>query len=300
MKVGLRYCVLLLLASPAHAEDLLRALIVTGQNGWHDWERMDEVVQTYLEETGRFDVTTAVSPGPGEDMSDFGPVFSEYDVVISNYDGDYWPEATRAAFANYVRNGGGFVSVHAADNAFPEWQAYVEMTGVGGWGYGDVQRDETWGPAVRFVDGKEERYFGPGRAFHPAPHDYIVTIRDTEHPITRGMPIEWLHADDELYSDLRGPARNMHVLATGISHHDFAGRTQNHEPVLFTVNFGEGRVFHTTLGHLGKGRDTLSGAVRCVGFIETLKRGTEWAATGKVTIPLPDEFPTSTSTLVRE
>jgi len=33
--------------------------------------------------------------------------------------------------------------------------------------------------------------------------------------------------------------------------------------------------------------------MKCVGFIATLQRGTEWAATGKVTIPLPENFPTS-------
>ena len=232
-------------------------------------------------------------------MSGFSPAFSDYDVVISNYDGDYWSEATQQAFENFVRTGGGFVSVHAADNAFPEWQAYVDMTGVGGWGYGDVMRNEDWGPAMHWVGDELQLNHEPGSAFHPKPHDYLVTIRDTGHPITRGMPVEWLHADDELYSDLRGPAKNVHVLATGKAAREYAGRTNYHEPVLFTVTYGEGRVFHTTLGHVGKKADTLSGAVRCVGFIETLKRGTEWAATGEVTLPLPDEFPSSTSTLLR-
>lgn len=288
------------MALPAQAEERLRALVIGGQNEWHDWAVMNETVKEYLEETGLFEVAVAVTPASGEDMSGFSPDFSDYDVVVSNYEGDYWPEATQQAFEDFVRSGGGFVSVHAADNAFPEWQAYVEMTGVGGWGYGEVQRDESWGPAMLWADGALQLNHEPGGAFHPVPHDFVVTIRDTDHPITRGMPVEWLHADDELYSDLRGPARNVHVLATGIASSGHAGRTNNHEPVLFTVTWGEGRVFHTTLGHHGKNTDALSGAIRCVGFIETLKRGTEWAATGKVTLPLPAEFPTRGGTLVRE
>ena len=48
-----------------------------------------------------------------------------------------------------------------------------------------------------------------------------------------------------------------------------------------TTTFGTGRCFHTALGH---GVSTLSG----LGFQITLLRGTEWAATGAVTIPAPN------------
>ena len=52
-----------------------------------------------------------------------------------NYDApdERWPAALKTSFEQYVRNGGGFVAVHAADNAFPGWQAFNEMIGVGGW-----------------------------------------------------------------------------------------------------------------------------------------------------------------------
>ena len=36
--------------------------------------------------------------------------------------------------------------------------------------------------------------------------------------------------------------------------------------------------------------------MRCVGFMATLQRGSEWAATGKVTIALPKNFPTEKET----
>ena len=56
--------------------------------------------------------------------------------------------------------------------------------------------------------------------------------------------------------------------------------------MLFTIGFGKGRVFHTTLGH-----DPT--ALKCVGFIATYQRGCEWAATGKVTQKVPADFPTA-------
>ena len=56
---------------------------------------------------------------------------------------------------------------------------------------------------------------------------------------------------------------------------------------------GQGRVFHTTLGH-----DVA--AMQCVGFIVTLQRGAEWAATGRVTQPVPPDFPTAGEVRMRQ
>ena len=112
-----------------------------------------------------------------------------------------------------------------------------------------------------------------------------MVIRDGEHPIVRGMPREWLHAKDELYDSLRGPAVDMQVLATAYSNPATRG-TGRHEPMMMTIDYGEGRVFHTPLGHADYSQE-------CVGFIVTLQRGAEWAATGQVTQPIPDDFPTA-------
>ena len=91
------------------------------------------------------------------------------------------------------------------------------------------------------------------------------------------------HLQDELYDKLRGPAQGMVVLATSFSDKETGG-SGRHEPMLMVINFGKGRVFHTTLGHADY-------SMECVGFITTFNRGCEWAATGKVTQSVPQDFP---------
>ncbi len=284
----------LLLAAPAAAQDnqqdreKLKALIVDGQNNHGVWPQTTEMMKGFLEETGRFQVDVARTAPRGSDP-DFKPEFSKYDVVISNYNGAPWPEETRQAFVDYVRGGGGFVVVHAANNAFGNWPEYNEMIGLGGWG----GRNERSGPYVYFRDGELVRDKSPGPGGHHGPqHPFSIVVRDADHPITRGMPREWMHAKDELYDFLRGPAENIHVLATAYADKTKGG-SGRHEPMIFTVEYGKGRVFHTPMGHADY-------SMRCVGFITTLQRGTEWAATGKVTLPIPSDFPTADTQRSRE
>ncbi|GIW99579.1 MAG: hypothetical protein KatS3mg111_2912 [Pirellulaceae bacterium] len=267
---------ILALASTAAAlgdEAVYQVLIIDGQNN-HRWQETTPLIKATLETTGRFHVDVATTPPQGGDMSTFAPDFSKYDVVVSNYNGDSWSETTKAAFVDFVRGGGGFVSVHAADNAFPDWPEYNEMIGLGGWG----GRNEKFGPYVRYRDGKFVKDTSPGRGgSHGKRHPFLIICRDVEHPITRGIPTSFFQAEDELYAQLRGPAANMDVLATAYSDPQTGG-TGEHEPILMTIHYGQGRVFHTTLGH-----DTT--AMRGAAFQITLQRGTEWAASGKVTQP---------------
>ncbi len=86
-----------------------KALIVDGQNG-HNWKEATPILKKLLEETGLFSVDVATSPPKGQDMSGFKPNFAGYDVVISNYQGDSWPEETQQALGQYVKGGGGLVS----------------------------------------------------------------------------------------------------------------------------------------------------------------------------------------------
>ncbi len=257
----------------------MKALIVDGQNN-HNWRETTPHLKKLLEETGLFTVEVATTPGKGRDMSGFKPDFAAYDVVVCNYTGDEWPEETNQAFQQYVVGGGGLVIFHAADNAFPKWKAYNEMIAVGGWS----GRNEKDGPYLYWKDGKIVRDMTPGRGgTHGPQHPFQIVVRVDDHPITKGLPEAFMHSADELYSRLRGPAKNVTVLATAFAAKEKRG-TGNHEPILMTIAYGKGRVFHTVLGHAGK-------QCRSVAFIVTYQRGAEWAATGKVTQKVPDDFP---------
>lgn len=262
----------------------LRVLLIDGQNN-HDWKSSSPWIKKILEDSGLFTVDVATTPGAGGDMSSFKPDLSPYQVLVSNYNGQPWSKEFQQAFANYVRGGGGFVSVHAADNAFPEWTEYNEMIGIGGWN----GRNEKSGPWL-YWDGKIVRDPAPGNGgSHGKQHEFKMVTREPSHPIMAGLPAEWMHAKDELYDRLRGPAKNVTVLATAFSDKATNG-SGRHEPLLMALNFGQGRVFHTALGH-NNGPDLTS--QQCVGFITTLQRGTEWAATGQVTQRPPADFPTA-------
>ncbi|MEO0734962.1 MAG: ThuA domain-containing protein [Bacteroidota bacterium] len=286
----------------------IKVLIVDGQNNHVVWPKSTIMMRQYLEDTGLFTVDVARTmttwrgtkeaeylPLAGVEITvdqenpetdpDFKPKFKRYDVVISNFGwkAAAWPEKTQKRFEKFVAKGGGFVVVHAADNSFPEWSAYNEMIGLGGWG----GRNQSAGPYVYYNDaGELVRDTSPGGAgAHGAYHEFPITIREPNHPIVKGMPTEWLSTGDECYAKLRGPAKNLTVLATG---KDLSPKapTDRHEPMLMTIEYGKGRVFHTTLGHD-------AGSFEGVGFIVSLLRGVEWAGTGRVTQPVPEDFPTA-------
>lgn len=297
---------MVVLESVASAAGPMKALIVDGQNNHGAWPKTTFMMKKYLEETGLFTVDIArtafttngeallkeyplegfdsTPTRPAKTDPNFRPEFSKYDVVISNFGHGAapWPKETQAAFESYMKNGGGFVVVHAADNSFGDWPEYNEMIGLGGWG----GRNEKHGPYVYYNDeGKLIRDTSPGNGGHHGPQrTFAIRIRDSRHPITRGMPTEWMHAKDELYDKLRGPAVNMQVLATAYAD-PRAGGSGRHEPMLMALTYGKGRVFHTPMGHADYSQE-------CVGFIVSLQRGTEWAATGKVTQKIPSDFPT--------
>ncbi|MCH2182841.1 MAG: ThuA domain-containing protein [Mariniblastus sp.] len=257
-----------------------RALIVDGQNNHQVWPKTTVMMKRYLEETGLFEVDVATTASKGTDAN-FHPDFSKYDVVVSNYNGAAWPEKTQESFVDFMNQGGGLVVVHAADNAFSNWKEYNQMIGLGGWG----GRTEKSGPYVYYSeDGEVVRDTSEGRGGgHGRQHEFPVVTRNSDHPVTKGLPSEWMHAQDELYDKLRGPAQGMVVLATAYSDKGTGG-SGRHEPMLMAIEFGKGRVFHSTLGHGDY-------SMECVGFITTFNRGCEWAATGKVTQPIPEDFP---------
>lgn len=275
----------------AEPREPIRVLIVDGQNN-HAWQQTTPIIRQSLLETGLFTVDVATSPPQGADMSGFAPDFASYQVVVSNYNGDDWSPEARKSFEAYVGGGGGFVAVHAANNSFPGWYEYNRMIGLGGWG----GRNEKDGPYVRWKEDLQRftRDKQPGGGgTHGRRTPFLMVVRDSDHPITRGLPATWMQNIDELYGKLRGPAENLHVLATAFSEPETNG-TGEHEPILMTTHYGEGRVFHTTLGHDVE-------AMKGLAFQITLQRGTEWAATGKVTqAPVGADVLTSDQPAVRE
>lgn len=295
-------------------KEKIKVLIVDGQNNHDVWPKSTMMMKQYLEETGLFTVDVSRSNfiwksereksylplanvGVKEAVEtpqtdpDYKPNFAKYAVVVSNFGWKAadWPKETQEAFEAYIKKGGGFVSVHAADNSFPGWKAYNQMIGLGGWG----GRSEKDGPYVYYSnEGELVRDTSPGGSgAHGSQVEFPVTIRH-EHPITKGMPITWLTGKDECYAKLRGPAENMTVLATGKDTSD-KPPTDRHEPVLMVLNYGKGRIFHTTLGH-----DDYS--FESVGFISSFTRGVEWVATGKVTQAIPSDFPTESKSIRRK
>ena len=265
------------LAAAVIAAPPYKALIVDGQNG-HDWKATTPVLEKLLEEGGLFTVDVATSPPRGKDMSGFKPKFADYKLVVLNYQGEDWSKDTQKAFLNYVKGGGGVVVYHFACAAFPNWKPYTEMIGVG-WG-----RTEKDGPYFRWKDGKigPQAIPGPGGGHGPA-QEFQLVVRDPNHPITKGLPEKFMHPTDELYGWLRGPGKNMTVLATAFAPKSKGG-SDEHEPLLMAVKYGKGRVFQNALGHTPT-------QLKAVSFIVTFQRGAEWAATGKVTQKVPEDFP---------
>ena len=290
--IGLLLAAVLSCAVPARAASPIRVMLLDGEQGgpYHAWQETTPYLKRMLGDAGIFQVVVVTAPPRDGDFSTFRPEWAKYQVVVANYDvpDERWPDALKSSFEQYIRNGGGLVSVHAADNAFPNWKEYNLMIGVGGW----RGRNEKSGPHYYYQDGKLVADTAPGGAgSHGARLAYKIVDRVTDHPITRGLPREWMHVPDELYANLRGPGQNMTVLATAWS--DPANHGTNHdEPILMVLTYGKGRIFHTVMGH------DLA-ALNCVGFITTYQRGTEWAATGKVTLKIPADFPTADKTSTR-
>jgi type 1 glutamine amidotransferase len=249
---------------PAPSPAKLQALIITGQNG-HDWRASTPVLRTLLEASGRFEVRiTEEFRGAGAET------LAPYDVVILNYYEKKkpelrWGERADTALTNYVRSGKGLVVYHFSMAAFDGWTEYEKMSAA------------NW---------------RPNNGHHSARHDFTVDIKDSEHPITRGMKVSFPQPNDELYANLKWqPEGTYHLLASAWDDHAlYKGKSNQpipgvglHQPMLWTVDYGKGRVFVTALGHD-------PAAMNSAGFIATLVRGTEWAATGKVTIPVPAEI----------
>jgi type 1 glutamine amidotransferase len=273
------------------AQKPLKIMILDGEsNPYHRIDIGTQILKKLLEEYKGFQVEVVSAPGKDGDFSGFMPKFKDYQAVVLNYDvpTERWPDPLKKSFEQYMSDGGGLVIIHAANNSFPGWVEFNKMIGVGGW----RDRNEKSGPYWYYKDGKLVEDKKPGSAgSHGARLPFAMNVVNANHPITKGLPPVWMHHNDELYANLRGPGENMTVLATSRSLKENHG-TGYDEPQLMVLTYGKGRIFHQTAGHDPVGMSS-------VDFGTLLLRGTEWAATGKVTQKVPANFPTANTVTYR-
>jgi hypothetical protein len=283
-------CALALAAKPP---PVIRVLIVDGFSN-HDWQQTTRSIRAILEPTGLFSVAVTTAPpsaaSPGWDA--WRPDFATYDVVVQTCNdingGPLWPAAVRAEFEKFVRRGGGVYVWHAGNNAFPDWPAYNDIIGIG-W------RKKEFGYAIAVTDDGSIERIPPGEGQdtgHGKRFDALVQRRG-EHPVHRGLPRAWRAADIEVYYHVRGPAKNVEVLSYAREPH-----TGRNWPIEWTVRYGRGRVYTSTLGHVWKG-DVNPVTVRDAGVQTILVRALQWLARREVSYPVPADFPTAEATSIR-
>lgn len=287
---------LLLFATTAMAAEpnRIRVLIIDGCSN-HDWRLTTASIRAILEPTGLFAVDVSTAPpskdAPGWDA--WRPKFAEYDAVIQHYNdiggGAPWPADVRDAFEAYVRNGGGVYVWHAGNNAFPDWPAYNRIIGLG-W------RKKDQGDALLVTDDEKIVRIpsGEGNNTSHGPRFDALVVRLGDHPIHQGLPRRWKVADIEVYNYPRGAAENVEVL----SYANDEVRTKLNWPIEWTVAYGAGRVYTSTLGHVWKG-DVQPVTVRDAAVHTLLVRALQWLARRPVDFPEPPDFPTETATSVR-
>jgi uncharacterized protein len=226
------------LAQPAaepSGEPPVRVLLVTGVDyAGHRWKETTPALRGVLEQDPRLVVRVIED----HEFLASEAVF-DYDVILlhmKNYDPTNRAEQVYANLTRFVRDGGGLVLYHFALGAFEEWDEFVQLAG-------------------RIWD-KTKRAHDPHGAF-------TVNLVDPDHPVTRGMSD--FETIDELYTCFGGDTP-IHLLATARSKVD-----GEDYPMAFVLQYGQGRVFHTPLGHDVR-------AVTMPGPAELIRRGCLWAA----------------------
>ena len=217
----------------------IRTLVVSGQNN-HNWQVSHKVLKLILDHSGMFQTDIVLTPDKGGDMNEFKPEFDKYDVVVLDYNGDRWSAETDSAFLQYVRNGGGVVVYHAADNAFADWDEFNRIIALGGW----EGRNEKHGPYCYWENGGLVLDETPGNGgSHGQQREYAMHCRNAEHPITKGLPDNWMHGKDEMYDSMRGPANIKDLLYSGKAEKETGGSEKKNrwclpwimaKPVFFT------------------------------------------------------------------
>jgi len=244
-------------AGAAAAEPPIRTLLITGHNN-HNWQYTSRVHEETLEATGRFEVD--VTDNPEKTLADADSL-GKYQLFVLDYNDSHqtkrWGEAAEKNFTAAVNKGVGIVAIHAANNAFKGWNDYEKMLGL-------MWRDGT----------------GHGKF-----HSFDVIFTDTEHPITAGLSNLTAHPDELYHKLVNSQNAKFHLLGQAMDSKEIGG-SGNNEPMAFTLEFGKGRIFATPLGHVWNNDDSTKVSIVDPQFKVLVCRGAEWAATGKVTLPV--------------
>jgi type 1 glutamine amidotransferase len=246
------------LALPISAEPI-KLLIITGDHG-HAWKETTPYLKELLTKAG---MSVDVTETPAKDLTTEN--LAKYDALLLNFKDTNrggpdtkWSDDNKKAFTDAVHGGKGLVVYHHASSAFvggDDFSKQFEQVIAGGW---------------------------RKQGNHGKRHEFSVTIRKHDHPITKGLPAEFMHSNDELYQNsvmLPG----SEVLATAFS--DKAKDPKNSgkdEPVVWVAQYGKGRVVENVLGH------DAAAMKASPGFQTLLIRGVEWAATGDAHAAAPE------------
>jgi type 1 glutamine amidotransferase len=232
-------------------ESQLRVLILSGKNN-HAWQLTTPALREIYEKSGRFTVDVM-----GEPLSWNSETLKRYDVITSNWtnfpsQSRDWGIEQEDALLDFIRSGGGFVLFHAAGACFPAWQEYQDLIGAG------------------WVEGTG----------HGAYHEFKVRVEDAGHPITKDL--RDFTIVDELWHRM-SIRPSAHVLLRAFSDKGQGG-TGLWEPAAVCTNFGTGRCFYLILGH---DVQTMTDP----DWQALMLRGSEWAATGDVSIGISGKLP---------
>jgi uncharacterized protein len=217
-------------------------LLSGGQREHHGYREQAFYLAKTLEDTGHYRVTIVEDAAILETSA-----LAKYDLVIltaDRRDDEFkFSIAQQQALLDYVKIGHGFVSIHGADNAAKDWlPEWREMLG---------------GIYSHFglPDGKTKQ------------GTFTVKIAESDSPITRGLADFILK--DELYYHMQ-MLPSVEPLAT-ISYEGKAW------PVAWTRIYGNGKVFHTPLGHRSFGPDKPD-PLHDPNLGKLLIQGIDWAA----------------------
>lgn len=261
---------LALSGSARGADQPIKVLILDGRNN-HDWVAATAGIRAILEQNDRFTVDVVTYPAV--------PHFSGYNVVISNFNPGHtadslrWSRQTEQELVDFVKQGGGFIAFHAANNAFLNWPEYNDMLGL-------LWRDKNFGMGLGIGPSGNVFIIPKGQGLDPGhgPRgDFEMRVLDPNHPITRGLPTRWLHRSDQLTHGQHGPAERVHVLT-----YAYSPVSRQGEPIDWVQPYGNGRVYVTLLGHTWK--DEPSPNLEDPVFQVMLARAVEWATFGNATI----------------